>query len=157
MKISTIKVINLATHPEYIKIVAKRYFDEWDKKGWRTLDSIIYRITHSLKKNTIPQTFLAVQGKNKPIWIVSLRFGDLTTRPDLSPWLSYLYVLPEYRKIGVWTILQKHILKTAKKLGYTYIYLCTKWEWYYERTGWKFIEKSPHRTGEKLNIYKYKL
>ncbi len=156
-QISDIKIVNLAEYPQWIKIVSKRYFDEWSKGDWWILDSVIYRTTHSIKKKGVPQTFVAVWKWEKPIWAVSLWFGDLSTRPDLTPWLSCLIVHPDYRKTGVWTLLQHHILKIARKLGHKYIYLCTKWEGYYERTGWEFMEIAPYRTGEKVRLYKHKI
>jgi len=102
MNISEIKIENLAKHPEWIKVVSKRYSDEWHHLGkeGRSTDTLIYRIEHSLKKKSLPQMFVAIQN-GKPIGVVSLMLTDLSTRPDISPWLAYLFVLPAYRKSGV--------------------------------------------------------
>ena len=102
MVLSSIKIENLAKHPEWIKVISQRYFDEWNhlEKEGREMNTLMYRIEHSLKKNALPQMFVAVQN-GKPIGMVSLMLTDLSTRPDISPWLAYLYVLPAYRKFGV--------------------------------------------------------
>ena len=42
-------------------------------------------------------------------------------------------------------------------MNYKNIYLITERENYYERTGWKFIEKAPLENGNYTKIYKYDL
>ena len=39
------------------------------------------------------------------VGMVSLKFHDMDTRPDLDPWLGGLLVLPEWRNRGVGTML----------------------------------------------------
>ena len=45
------------------------------------------------------------------VGMVSLKFHDMDTRPDLDPWLGGLLVLPEWRNRGVGTMLMRRAPK----------------------------------------------
>ena len=58
-------------------------------------------------------------------------------RPDLSPWLAALYVVPEFRKRGIGATLVAAIEDHARFIGTRRLYLYTsEAEPFYERIGW---------------------
>ena len=156
MENKNIKIANLADFPQWVETVAHRCQDQWNAKWWWAFESTLYRTQHALQIEWLPQTFIALFG-NKAVGTVALRPTDLRCRMDLSPWLASLYVLPEYRKQGIGTLLQNHLLRSAKKSGFDQIFLCTELQWYYEHNGWKFMEMVPCANGEKVRVYKHKL
>ena len=86
---------------------------------------------HSIDKGNLPQTFVAV-AEGKPVGTVGMWRCDMVSRQDLYPWLSALYVLPEYRNRGIGRQLQEHLVAYARESGYKNIYLYTDIENYYE-------------------------
>lgn len=112
--------------------------------------------------NSPPYTFMAFIN-DVPAGMVTLKTVDLSTRKDLSPWLSALYVVPEFRKKGIGTALINHILAEAKKTDHGKIYLFTdsreqvKLKKFYEKRGWQFLDSSPGPDGETAEIYCFTL
>ena len=77
----------------------------------------------------------------------------MVSRQDLFPWLSGLYVVPEYRGQGIGAQLQNHLADYAKSLGYKELYLYTDIENYYEKNGWEHIDNGITYSGEYDRIY----
>ena len=67
---------------------------------------------------------------------------------DLTPWYATMYVKKEYRHKEYSKILNNELLKEAKKLGYSKVYLKSDLINYYEKFGAKYIETLNN--GEKL-------
>lgn len=77
--------------------------------------------------------------------MVSLKFHDLDTRPDLDPWLGGLFVLPEYRNRGVGTLLMDRATEEARKLNIAKLYLWTHTaERLYQKLGWQLVERTDY-------------
>jgi GNAT superfamily N-acetyltransferase len=51
------------------------------------------------------------------VGMVSLKFHDMDTRPDLDPWLGGLFVLPEWRNRGVGAMLMHRVMEEARRLN----------------------------------------
>jgi GNAT superfamily N-acetyltransferase len=77
--------------------------------------------------------------------MVSLKFHDMDTRPDLDPWLGGLFVLPEWRNRGVGTLLMHRAVEEARKLNISRLYLWTpSAERLYAKLGWQVIERTNY-------------
>ena len=82
---------------------------------------------------------------NALLGMVSLKFHDLDTRPDLDPWLGGLFVLPEYRNRGVGTLLMDRASVEARRLSISRLYLWTHTaERLYHRLGWQLVERADY-------------
>jgi len=156
MIMDEIKIVNLSDEQQYIEEVSNWIWEEWSKEHGAKLDDIVYRTRHSIKKDDIPQMYIA-KYKDNVVGVVSLWRNDLTSRQDLFPWLAGLYVKKEYRNKGLGQILQKKCIEEAKRLNYEYLYLITEHIDYYEKTGWEFLEEAPMSNGKYTKIYRYKL
>ncbi len=107
--------------------------------------------------NKLPITYVAIE-KNECIGTVSIFINDLTTRPDLSPWLASLVVRHDHRNKGVGEKLISHVLKEAKSLGYKKLYLKTENKGsYYGKRGWKYIGKGMDKYGQETHLYEHTL
>jgi GNAT superfamily N-acetyltransferase len=79
------------------------------------------------------------------IGMVSLKFHDMDTRPDLDPWLGGLLVLPEWRKRGVGTMLMRRAIEEARRLNVPRLYLWTSSaEGLYHKLGWQVVERTEY-------------
>lgn len=85
-------------------------------------------------------SILGLIDNNKLIGFISLFKYDGDYRRDLTPWYATMYVKNEYRGKGYSKKLNDAILKEARTLGYTKVYLKTELENYYEKFGAIFIE-----------------
>lgn len=129
-----VEIKHISEEKSYIEVTSKWMCKEWGtESNYEFFKSII---SHSVDKSNLPQTFVAVI-KGKPVGTVGIWRCDMVSRQDLYPWLSALYVLPEYRNRGIGRRLQEHLVSYAKELGYENIYLYTDIENYYEKNGWK--------------------
>ncbi|MFR0822637.1 MAG: GNAT family N-acetyltransferase [Clostridia bacterium] len=156
MEIREVEFVNLKDRIEYLEEVSKLYWKQWSEEKGDTLEGVLYRTKHCLKEKDIPQTYIAIY-QNKLVGIVSLWRNDLCARQDLYPWLAGLYVKEEYREKGIGTFLQNKAIESSRKLGYEKLYLITNHENYYEKNGWKFLEKAPLGNGTLVKIYEYSL
>src|SRR5215216_4133152 len=84
----------LADHPNLVETLAG-----WHWAAWGQPDALPHWIT-TLRgrayRDRIPTTFVAMAG-DQPIGSVSIVERDMTTRPDLGPWLAAVYVEPSFR------------------------------------------------------------
>jgi N-acetylglutamate synthase-like GNAT family acetyltransferase len=105
----------------------------------------------------LPLTLVAVQGRRgqpltglaanyrELVGMVSLKFHDMDTRPDLDPWLGGLLVLPEWRNRGVGTMLMHRAIEEARRLHVPQLYLWThSAEKLYHKLGWHVIERTKY-------------
>jgi GNAT superfamily N-acetyltransferase len=112
--------------------------------------------------SSLPVTWVAVED-GKPVGIVSLKEYDLLSHKHLTPWLSALYVIPEYRKRGIARKLIETVIDYASSLGYSSVHLFTDnrkndyLERYYSSLGWSTIEKTLDHRGEPTRVMRYVL
>ena len=82
---------------------------------------------------------------NALLGMVSLKFHDMDTRPDLDPWLGGLLVLPEWRNRGVGTLLMHRATEEARRLNVSRLYLWThSAEQLYRKLGWQVVERTDY-------------
>jgi GNAT superfamily N-acetyltransferase len=70
----------------------------------------------------------------------------MVTRPELSPWLSDLFVVPEHRRRGVGAVLVGRVVLEARVLRSRRLYLYTLGSGaLYLRLGWSVMERTFYR------------
>ena len=117
------------------------YYNWLGIKNNESIEEIKCTFEHSLCKNKLPQTFVAlIDGEPAGMYQLSMS-DDLNSRPDLYPWLINVYVDEKFRGRNVARELMNTVKENAKKLGLTELYLYTKHVGLYEKFGWKFIEE----------------
>src|SRR5512134_1292985 len=98
---SSVIIHELSAHPELVPTVARWIYEEWwSRKPGVTAETIATRLRDATDPVKLPASLLAFWG-TQPAGTVNLIFHDLSDRPDLSPWLAALYVLPEHRGKGI--------------------------------------------------------
>ncbi len=111
---------------------------------------------------SFPYTYLAFID-DIPAGMATLKKADLLSRKDLYPWLSALYVAPEFRNRGIANALINHIINKSQIEGYEKLHLfidnryLEKLERYYIKRGWKYLDSSPGPENEISKIYSYNL
>ena len=147
MKRPNIAIDYLANCPELVDELAHLSWKEWQEvyqQREQTLEDSLKNYRDRMNTDRLPLTLVAVQ-LGELVGMVSLKFRDMDTRPDLDPWLGGLLVLPEWRNRGVGTMLMHHATEEARRLNVPRLYLWThSAEGLYHKLGWQVVERSNY-------------
>ncbi|MBE6688886.1 MAG: GNAT family N-acetyltransferase [Ruminococcaceae bacterium] len=140
------------------KVVEWNY-NWWGQKTGKTMEQVRYLFEHSICKDRLPQTFVAlVDGKAAGMYQLSMT-DDLFGRPDIYPWLLNVYVDESFRGQNICRELMLTVAQNAKNAGIKELFLYTSHVGLYEKFGWEFVEevrtfdeKSPFDRLYKLEI-----
>lgn len=136
----------LADHKEFIPTLARWCYEEWSYlHPERTLSEVERLISERTNRDCIPACLVAID-KGKPVGMAELKTSDFKARPELSPWLSGMYVDESQRRNGIGTELVHAIEKLAARLGTNNLYLVTDdAERFYEKLGWVVRDRTVWR------------
>jgi GNAT superfamily N-acetyltransferase len=130
----------IADHPHLIDTIARWHWDEWghvDPEG--SAESWAEGLRERTHRDRVPATYVALDG-DVPLGSATLVDNDMSTRPDLWPWLAGVYVRPERRGQGVGSALVLHAVRSAAGMGVEKLYLYTGGaRGFYEKLGWRHI------------------
>ncbi|MCF7823514.1 MAG: GNAT family N-acetyltransferase [Candidatus Marinimicrobia bacterium] len=129
------EIRHLCDCPEHLETVARWIYEEWwsDKPG-HTVQTMASRLGEASYRNAVPISLVALLAGN-PVGTVNLVANDNEKRPELTPWLAALLVMPEHRGRGVGSVLVRALLKEAARLGVRQLYLGTDIPEYYAKLG----------------------
>ena len=137
----------LANCPDLVDALARLSWNEWQEiylQRKQTLDDSVKTYRKRMNTDRLPLTLVGLQA-SELVGMVSLKFHDMDTRPDLDPWLGGLFVLPEWRNRGVGTILMHRATQEAHRLNVPRLYLWThSAERLYHRLGWQVVERTNY-------------
>ena len=137
----------LANCPEFLDALAQLSWKEWQEiyqQREQTLDDCLKNYRERTNTDRLPLTLVAAHG-GELVGMVSLKYHDMDTRPDLDPWLGGLLVLPEWRNHGVGTMLMHRATEEARRLKVPRLYLWThSAEGLYRKLGWQVVERSDY-------------
>ena len=145
------KIINIKNKDNYLKEYVTLCALEWHKQ--KDNEDLNLYIKTKINKIKIEDEIISILGlinNNTLIGFISLFKHDGKEKTNLTPWYATMYVKKEYRNQNYSKILNKAILKEAKKLGYSKVYLKSNLENYYEKFGAKYIETLNNK--EKLFV-----
>lgn len=110
----------------------------------QTLEDSVKNYRERLNTDRLPLTLVALDA-GELVGMVSLKFHDMDTRPDLDPWLGGLFVIPEWRHRGVGTLLMHRATEEARRLSVSRLYLWTHTaEALYRKLGWQVVERTNY-------------
>jgi GNAT superfamily N-acetyltransferase len=147
-----VRIDTIADHPDLVETVARWQWEEWGHLDPDdSLTARVARIGGQTATAHIPTTAIALDG-NEPLGTASLTAHDMSSHPELSPWLASVYVTPAARGRGVASALVRHIVGQAAAMGVTRLYLYTESaRGLYERLGWHVIA-TEHFQGHPVTV-----
>lgn len=145
---SDIEIRPLADTPEHSDTIARWIYEAFPHEfveqtfdGWR--ESFRPRPNDGAPGATSGRVTLVALVDGAAIATASLDDEDLPSRPDLSPWLASVYVLPSFRRDGVGSALTRCIEREAVNRGNDTLFLhTTDREAFYKRRGWTLVERT---------------
>ena len=137
-------IISLEDRSEFTLTVASWIYDQWWSRDPEQSPATVAEAFEKIRRtNRVFGSFVALENST-PIGTATVLDHDVGTerRPDLTPWIAAVYVIPTMRRKGVGMSLVSHARAYAHSKGYNTIYLCasdrTPW---YQHLGWQVIEQ----------------
>lgn len=152
----TVTIAPLVERPDLAAQVAAWGFAEWGHLNpGETLKQRVIRIEGKMNLDRVPVAFVALDdsgaGAGGIVGTASLIFDDLEGDPR-NPWLASVFVPSEHRKKGIASALVRAVEDTARRLGYSRLYLFTSTAPdLYAGLGWRPLERRHYR-GEDIQV-----
>jgi GNAT superfamily N-acetyltransferase len=122
--------------PEHTETIARWIFETFTHE----FEGVMFPEWLEIFASPARVTFVAAEN-TRALGTASLDFEDLPPRPDLTPWLASVYVLPEFRARGLGAMLIGAVTKEAKTKGFKQLYLHTSDRAdFYAKRGWKVLD-----------------
>ncbi len=142
---TSVRIVPLADCPEAAPQLAAWHFAQW---GWmnpaNTIEARIARFERHMTPGS-PTTFVALLD-GLPVGSASLTETDMTTRPDLTPWLASVFVAPHARRNGIGGALVDRVVQEAARDGVPEMYLFTPDQMpLYASLGWQIVEQVTYQ------------
>lgn len=137
----------LADHPHLADALANWSWAEWrlfiEARG-RTFDDVLRSYRERAQIDALPLALVAF-ADGELTGTVSLMVQDLATRPEITPWLASLFVVPERRGVGIGRALIDRAVAEARRLKVPTLFLWTSSaEALYLKLGWRTIERTEY-------------
>lgn len=129
----SLEVASLSARPDLAPAVAGWLLDEFRHDRGPSHDE---QVAELLAQKAPEETFILFDA-GVPVGTASLVTSDLPSRPDLTPWLASVLVLPEFRGRGYSAPLVRHV-EAAAAASVLWLYTWTA-EALYARLGWKRV------------------
>jgi len=149
-----ITVDYLGNHPQVVGHLAMWSWTEWrsiyEQRG-QTFEDAFRNYAERTNFDRLPLAFIAFAGE-EAVGTVSLKHQDLEIRPEITPCLGGLFVVPNWRGRGVASLLMRRAVKTAAKLDLPRLFLWTaSAEGLYLKLGWHPMERTDYH-GKTISI-----
>ena len=130
--------------------------DEWGDEWAAYVEEQIAATTRpDATHPAVPEIFVALDDGGRPMGCIMLLHDDMTTRPDLTPWIGGLYVAKELRGRGIASALMIRALDEAALADIETVWLYTEDQRkLYESFGWQFVEQDSYE-GDTVDIMRY--
>jgi len=147
------EIAYLADYPDFAPMLAEWHYQEWNRL--HANDSVARRL-ESLRaasnRRRIPSVLVAVEN-GELRGSATLAEYDMETRRDLTPWMTDVFVAPEFRRRGIAAALVRRVMEEARSIGVLQLYLFTTGPWrerLYAGLGWSVIDRPIYLAIERV-------
>ncbi len=135
------EIVTTVERPDLIVTVAEWIWSSFWKEHGYALKDVASRVAAANAVVGPPQYFvLLVDGE--AMGTAGLIVNDLSSRPELTPWLAAVYVRPEARHRGYARALIRAVEDAARVAGFGCLWLYTSVaEGLYRKAGWQAAER----------------
>jgi N-acetylglutamate synthase-like GNAT family acetyltransferase len=138
-------ILNLKDKPEHLLPLAQWHHAEWSYLNpLRSFDQRVQEMQEDLEGKVIPTTFVA-EDDGELLGSACILADDMSSHPELTPWLASVYVNEIHRGKGIGSTLVKRVMQHAQENGVKRLYLYTPdQEQMYARLGWQLYSREPY-------------
>jgi GNAT superfamily N-acetyltransferase len=139
------QIVSLTERPEHLMQLAEWHHAEWSYLNpARSFAGRVAEMQEDLAGNVIPTTYVAAVD-DKLLGSASILAQDMSSHPELSPWLASVYVDERHRGKGIGSALVRRIMQHARdhKIARLYLYTPDQ-EQLYARLGWQLLSREPY-------------
>ena len=123
---------SISLHLDLLETIVSWHKDEWGRE-WGE------QVSQSTNKDQIPTIYVAIED-GVPVGTAMLLNYDMETHPEIGPWLGGVYVKHECRGRGIATLLSKHAMSEATRMGINKLWLYTISSYrLYQKLGWLYV------------------
>jgi N-acetylglutamate synthase-like GNAT family acetyltransferase len=136
------QIFSLKDRPQHLLPLAAWHHAEWSYLNPnRSLEERIEEMREDLLGKIIPTTYVA-ESNGELLGSACILADDMSTHPELTPWLASVYVAAEQRGKGIGSMLVKRVMQHARDNGIRRLYLYTPDQaQLYARLGWKVFSE----------------
>ena len=139
-----IQIVSTTDRPDLDRVVARWLWDAFWRDDGYSFDETLAAVHQSISARFMPRTFVLLRD-GVPVGTASLAEHDLDERPDLTPWLAGVFVVPEARGQGLVAHLITAVEAAARGASIRTLWLYTvSAERIYSRAGWLIAERILH-------------
>lgn len=145
-------IVDLSAVPHHLPTLAAWHQAEWAYLNpGENLGMRIARMQAYLQDGLVPSTFVYEQ-RGQPVGSAAIVASDMDERPQWSPWLASVFVVPEFRRQGIGSRLVRHVMAQAAAAGHRHLYLFTPDQAaFYQNLGWQPIAEESYR-GSRVSV-----
>ena len=138
-------ILNLKDKPEHLLPLAQWHHAEWSYLNpLRSFDQRVQEMQEDLQGKVIPTTFVA-EDAGELLGSACILADDMSSHPELTPWLASVYVNEIHRGKGIGSTLVKRVMQHAQENCVKRLYLYTPdQEQMYARLGWQLFSREPY-------------
>jgi N-acetylglutamate synthase-like GNAT family acetyltransferase len=141
----SIKIAYLCDHPEFLPHIAEWQFAQF---GYLNPQASVAqradKLREALQNDRLPIALIAIDSDGELAGSANIVATTLTHK-HLTPWLSSVFVPPEWRGRSIASALSLRANDEAARLGYEKLYLFTpSSENLYTRLGWKTFDRTSY-------------
>lgn len=134
------EVVRISERPDLAPIVARWLWEAFGRGHGETLAASLERVVACQAERGPDQSFVLLQD-GEPVGTAGFVHHDLDERPDLTPWLAGVYVVPAFRGRGLVHVLIRAVEEAAMTARIETLWLYTSAaEAIYRRAGWTTVE-----------------
>ena len=159
MQHAAVTIDYLAHHQALAAELARWSWNEWrvfyTERG-RTFDDALSSYHERAQLDSLPLALVAF-ADGKLVGTASLKAEDLATRPEITPWLASVFVVPKWRQRGVASLLTRRVVEEARRLNLPTLFLWTSSaEGLYLKLGWRALERTEY-CGKRIVIMRLEI
>ncbi|MGY2047412.1 GNAT family N-acetyltransferase [Methylobacterium sp. JK268] len=134
-------IVCTADRRDLAEITGRWRWQEFFGKRGRSLDEVLAAERAGAAAPPPMPRVLVLLDSGTPVGMAALAARDLDQRPDLTPWLAGVYVVPEARRQGHAGRLVAAVEARAREAGFSTLWLYTRTaERIYARAEWITVE-----------------
>jgi N-acetylglutamate synthase-like GNAT family acetyltransferase len=141
-----LQIFSLQKKPQHLMQLARWHHAEWSYLNPdRSFEGRVEQMREDLEGKPIPTTYVA-EVDGRLLGSATILADDMSTHPELTPWLASVYVDEPQRGKGIGSTLVRRVMQHAQEMGIKRLYLYTPdQEQLYARLGWQHLSRENYK------------